>query len=277
MRNQSKKKEPHLPELATLQQRVVDLEKKAAEYQRVFDALQVSEIRYRRLFETAQDGILILDAKTGQITDVNPFLVNILGYPHGDLLGKTLWDVGPFKNVKASKGAFLDLQTKGYVRYENLPLETKDGKSLPVEFVSNAYEVDHKKVIQCNIRDITERKQIEDAQKFLVQCGLSASGEDFFKSLARYLAENLGMDYVCIDRLVEERLAAQTVAIYFDGEFEDNLTYTLKDTPCGDVVEKTICCFPKGVRHLYPQDEVLQEMKAESYVGTILWSWEESC
>ena len=120
--------------------------------------------------------------------------------------------------------------------------------------------------------DITERKQIEDAQRFLVQCGLPASGEDFFKSLARYLAENLGMDYVCIDRLQEEGLVARTVAIYFDGAIEDNLTYTLRDTPCGDVVGRTICCFPKGVRHLYPQDVVLQEMMAESYVGTTLWS-----
>ena len=120
--------------------------------------------------------------------------------------------------------------------------------------------------------DITERKQIEDAQMFLVQCGLPASGEDFFKSLARYLAESLGMDYVCIDRLQEEGLAARTVAVYFDGAIEDNLTYALRDTPCGDVVGKTICCFPKGVRHLYPQDVVLQEMMAESYVGTTLWS-----
>ena len=80
------------------------------------------------------------------------------------------------------------------------------------------------------------------------------------------------MDYVCIDRLQEEELSAETVAIYFDGAIEDNLTYTLKDTPCGDVVGRTICCFPKGVRHLYPQDVVLQEMMAESYVGTTLWS-----
>jgi PAS domain S-box-containing protein len=162
MRNQSKKKEPLIAELATLQQRVVDLEKKATEYQRVFDALSVSEIQYRRLFETAQDGILILDAKTGQITDVNPFMVNILGYNPGELLGKTLWEVGPFKNIKASQDVFSDLQTKGYIRYENLPLETKEGKSIAVEFVSNVYDVDHKRVIQCNIRDITKRKQAEE-------------------------------------------------------------------------------------------------------------------
>jgi two-component system CheB/CheR fusion protein len=122
------------------------------------------------------------------------------------------------------------------------------------------------------IEDITDRKKIEDAQLFLVQSGWVASGEDFFKSLARYLAESLGMDYVCIDRLVGEGLSAQTVAVYFDGKFQDNVSYALKDTPCGDVVGKTICTFSKGVRNLFPQDVILQELMAESYVGTTLLS-----
>ena len=122
------------------------------------EALKISETRYRRLFETAQDGILILDAETGQISDVNPFLVEMLGYSHEDVLGKKLWEIGAFKDIEASKAAFSELQSKGYVRYNDLPLETKDGRSMAVEFVSNVYLVDHHKVIQCNIRDITERK-----------------------------------------------------------------------------------------------------------------------
>ncbi len=127
------------------------------------EALKISETRYRRLFETAQDGILILDAETGQIADVNPFLVEMLGYSYADFLGKRLWEIGPFKNINASKASFLELQDKGYVRYEDLPLEAKDGRQIAVEFVSNVYLVNHHKVIQCNIRDITERKLIEKA------------------------------------------------------------------------------------------------------------------
>jgi PAS domain S-box-containing protein len=121
-------------------------------------------------------------------------------------------------------------------------------------------------------QNMTERKRTEDALKFLVQCGDPASGEDFFRSLARYLGQNLGMDFVCIDRLEDGLLAATTLAVHFDGKFEDNMSYTLKDTPCGDVVGKSICCFSRGVRHLFPKDTVLQEMKAESYLGTTLWS-----
>ncbi len=121
-----------------------------------------SERRYRRLFETAKDGILILDAETGQITDANPFLQAMLGYSHAELLGKTLWGIGPFKDVVASREAFRELQAKEYVRYDNLPLETREHERRQVEFVSNVYMVDGMKVIQCNIRDITERKVAED-------------------------------------------------------------------------------------------------------------------
>jgi formate hydrogenlyase transcriptional activator len=127
------------------------------------EALKISETRYRRLFETAQDGILILDADTGQISDVNPFLVEMLGYSHEDFLGKKLWEIGAFKDIEASKAAFLELQSKGYVRYKDLPLETRDGRQVAVEFVSNVYLVNHHKVIQCNIRNVTERKLAAEA------------------------------------------------------------------------------------------------------------------
>jgi len=129
------------------------------------EALRASELRYRRLFETAQDGILILNAHTGHITDVNPFMVNLLGYSYDEFIGRPLWEIGPFKDIKECKLAFLELQEKEYIRYESLPLETKDGRSIAVEFVSNVYGLSGgTRVIQCNIRDITKRKQVEDAR-----------------------------------------------------------------------------------------------------------------
>lgn len=127
------------------------------------EALRESEIRYRRLFETAKDGILLLDAATGQITDVNPFLIDLLGYTFEEFLGKKLWEIGPFKDVVSSQAAFRELQQKKYIRYEELPLEAKNGKRVEVEFVSNLYEVNRKKVIQCNIRDISERTKTKES------------------------------------------------------------------------------------------------------------------
>jgi PAS domain S-box-containing protein len=128
-------------------------------------ALEVTELRYRRLFESAQDGILILDFDTGNIMDVNPFLIDILGYSKEDFLLKHIWEIGVFKDAVPSKDNFLALQTKEYIRYEDLPLETKDGRRIEVEFVSNVYSVDGKKTIQCNIRNITERKKAEQELK----------------------------------------------------------------------------------------------------------------
>jgi PAS domain S-box-containing protein len=124
-------------------------------------AILASELRYRRLFETAQDGILILDADTGQVVDANPFMKDLLGYSQEEFLGKKLWEIGPFKGEAASKIAFAELQHADRIRYEGLPLETKDGQRVEVEFISNAYLVDHKRLIQCNIRNITERKRAE--------------------------------------------------------------------------------------------------------------------
>jgi diguanylate cyclase (GGDEF)-like protein/PAS domain S-box-containing protein len=134
-----------------------------AERIRAEDALRESEIRYRRLFETAKDGILLLDAVSGQITDVNPFLIKLLGYTHTELLGRKLWEIGPFKDAVASQAAFQDLRQKKYIRYEELPLETRHGERVEVEFVSNLYEVNGKKVIQCNVRDISERMRAQDS------------------------------------------------------------------------------------------------------------------
>jgi PAS domain S-box-containing protein len=125
-------------------------------------ALCDSEVSYRRLFEAARDGILILDAETGRITDVNPFLVELLGFSRSDMIGKTVGELSPFKDIEPNKVMLERLQKEGYVRYENLPLETTDGRHIPVEFVSNVYQAGNRKVIQCNIRDITAQKLAEE-------------------------------------------------------------------------------------------------------------------
>jgi PAS domain S-box-containing protein len=198
------------------------------------EALRASELRYRRLFETAKDGILILDAKTGQITDVNPFLVNLLGYSHDEFMGTPLWEIGPFKDIKECKLAFLELQEKEYIRYESLPLETRDGRSIAVEFVSNVYGLNGgTRVIQCNIRDITKRKQAEDA--------LHRSDEEnrrFFETnpAGSYVASPDGRLITCNSAFarmlgfasVEEAMKVNLVSLYSDRASRDTLLGRLK-------------------------------------------------
>ncbi|MFP4186152.1 MAG: PAS domain S-box protein [Thermoplasmata archaeon] len=118
--------------------------------------LEASEERYRRLFETAQDGMLILNAESGKIKDANPYIQDLIGYSKEELVGRKLWEIGTFKSVVENRERFQELVEEGYIRYEDLPLETKGGEEAPVEFVSNTYEAGGEEVVQCNIRDVSE-------------------------------------------------------------------------------------------------------------------------
>ena len=124
--------------------------------------LQRSELRYRRLFEAAQDGILLLNAETGRIEDANPYLTHMLGYTHAEMLGKRLWEVGAFGDIAKSAEMFEQLRQQGYVRYDDMPLRTRKGLLVNVEFISNAYDCAGVQVIQCNVRNITEQRQAEE-------------------------------------------------------------------------------------------------------------------
>lgn len=151
-----------------LERRIALLEEALLERDASLDALQNSEKRYRRLFESAKDGILILDADTGRVVDVNPYLLQLLGYSFDELYGQHIWELGIFKDIAASKDAFRALQDNEFIRYDDLPLETRDGKPIDVEFVSNVYLVDHSKVIQCNIRDLTSQNRTRAERKRLI-------------------------------------------------------------------------------------------------------------
>ena len=140
--------------------------------------LSDSELRYRRLFESARDGILILDAETGMVVDVNHFLIEMLGFSREQFISKSIWELGFFKDIIANKASFVELQENKYICYEDKPLETIDRRRIEVEFVSYVYQVGNHQVIQCNIRDISDRKRIEnilrDRDELLRETGIIA-------------------------------------------------------------------------------------------------------
>jgi PAS domain S-box-containing protein len=131
------------------------------------EVIRFSELRYRRLFEEARDGILILDVESGHITDVNPFLMDLLSFSKGEMVGKTVAELSPFKDIESNRVMLKRLKQDGYARYEDLPLQNRNGRRVAVEFVSNIYQEGETKVIQCNIRDITERKLAQDEIRHL--------------------------------------------------------------------------------------------------------------
>ncbi|MDD1685878.1 histidine kinase dimerization/phosphoacceptor domain -containing protein [Methanoregula sp.] len=177
------------------------------------DLLLASETRYRRLFETAQDGILILDAGTGQIVDANPFLIDLLGFSHEQFLGKKIWEIGIFKDIVANKDNFGELQRKEYIRYEDLPLETADRRNIAVEFVSNVYLVDNKKVIQCNIRDITERKKMAEQIKATL-----AEKETLLKEVHHRVKNNLQIITSLLNMQIRKTTDTKTIEALKDSQ-----------------------------------------------------------
>ncbi|KAF0163126.1 MAG: response regulator receiver [Rhodocyclaceae bacterium] len=209
-------------------------------------ALRVSESRYRRLFETAQDGILLLNADTAQIEDVNPYLIAMLGYSHEEFLGKKLWEVGPFADIAQSKEMFAELQTQGYVRYNDLPLKKKAGTKVPVEFVSNTYDCEGIKVIQCNIRNITERHAdrakiqrhtqlyatLSQCNKAIVHC---ANEGELFLQICRVAVQFGGMKMAWVGMIDPETRTVRPAASFGDdGGYLGDITISVDaDSPFG--------------------------------------------
>jgi PAS domain S-box-containing protein len=249
---------------------------------RADEELQASEERFRVLFETMAQGVVFQDS-SGRIEMANPAAERILGLTQDQLLGRTSLDTR-WKTVREDgtdfpgeeHPAMVALRTGKTVTGTVLGVFHPDSERhrwIRVDAVPLFRRSEEKPYrVYAMFTDIGERSAIEETQTFLARRGWAASGEDFFQALAKFLSTALEADYVCIDRLEGDGLSARTVAVYFDGKFEDNVTYALRETPCGDAAGKAICCFPKSVRHLFPNDAVLQEMAAESYAGTTLWS-----
>ncbi len=195
-------------------------------------ALWESEKRYRRLFESAKDGILILDAETGKVVDVNPFLLQLLGYSYDAICGQYIWELGVFKDIAASKSAFKTLQDNEYIRYDDLPLETLDGHPIAVEFVSNVYLVDQNKVIQCNIRDITARKRT-DAERKRLMAAIEQTEEIIVMTDARGVIQFVNPAFERSTGYTREEAVGQNPRILQSGQ-QDGLFYrTLWDTISG--------------------------------------------
>jgi PAS domain S-box-containing protein len=235
--------------------------------------LRASNERFQMLAEYAPVGIYLTDP-SGDCVLTNRVWREMSGLDSEEAAGRG-WVKGlhPEDRDAVTKGWYQSIREQGSWRAD-YRFQNRSGRVTWVE--GSAFPLEDGRgsltgYIGTNV-DITERKRTEETQLFLLQCGYEASGEGFFQSLARYLAQTLQMDFVCIDALEGDGLNARTVAVWCDGAFQDNVTYALKDTPCGEVVGKTVCCFPASVSQFFPRDQVLQDLKAESYAGVTLWS-----
>ncbi len=237
--------------------------------------LRESEERFRRLIDEIPMIAIQGYGPDGRVRFWNPASEQLYGYSREEALGRNLLDLIIPPKMRDTVAMDIEAMAKigTPIPPSELTLMHKDGSPVAV-FSSHALirSADGEAELFCVDVDLSERKRIEQVQGFLAQAHSGHNDEPFFNTLARYLAQILDMEFVCIDLLEGDGLTARTVAVWHNDRFEDNVTYALKDTPCGDVVGNNVCCFAQGVAARFPDDQVLQDLHAESYVGVTLWS-----
>ena len=247
------------------------LAKEILQRQKVETALRDNEAQFRLVFEQGRDAVFWADADTGIIVKCNAKAEELTERTAEELIG--MHQLGLHPSDRDYRELFLQaVQTQPTTDIYGEVL-SRSGKITPVLISTTLVALASRRIIQGVFHDISERRQMEAVQLFLARTGAGTPGETFFEALARYLGQSLNMDFVCIDRLEGDGLTARTVAVWCDGKFEDNVTYALKDTPCGEVAGKTVCCFPSQVSRLFPRDAVLQDLRAESYAGVTLFGF----
>lgn len=245
------------------------------ERKRTEAALRESEEKFKTLADTSPFAIYMSSGLEQKAEYINPVFVEMFGYRLEDVPTVEKW--WPLAYPDATYRQEIKEEWQRRIKHaiethsEIEPLEAvvtcKDGSRKNIRWGFKAIGKQNWAFGQ----DITEHTRVERIKTFLAQTASGTKNESFFKTLAQYLANSLEMDFVCIDSLEGDGLNARTVAVWCDGHFEDNVTYALKDTPCGDVVGKTVCCFPAKVCQFFPLDQVLKDLRAESYAGITLF------
>jgi PAS domain S-box-containing protein len=244
----------------------IELEMQNEELRTAQAQIEAGRARYLDLYDLAPVGYCTL-SEQGLILEANLTAATLLGTARGSLIKQP---ISRFI-LKEDQDIYYLHRKKLFETGAPQECELRMGKPDGTNFWAHL-SATAAPVCRVVINDITERKRSESVLAFLAQSSPNPASGDFFQVLARYISETLDMGFVCIDRLDGDNLTAHTEAVYSNGRFEDNVSYALKDTPCGEVVGKQVCCFPASIKNLFPNDAVLQQMEAESYIGATLWS-----
>jgi PAS domain S-box-containing protein len=230
--------------------------------------LQSSAAWHKAILQTAMDGFWVVDNQ-GRLLEVNQAFCRMSGYSEQELLTMRVADL-TVDRADDFSAQMQRVTTQGEARFESRG-RRKDGSLFVLEISMQSSPMNDGRFIAF-LQDVTERKQMEEIKIFLARSSLGGSGQPFFHQLAEYLAGFLDMEFVCIDRLDPDGLTAHTVAVWSDDHFEDNVSYGLQDTPCGQLATRELCCYPASVCQFFPKDQVLVDLQAESYVGATLFS-----
>jgi len=120
-------------------------------------------------------------------------------------------------------------------------------------------------------RDVTDLRRAQETLRAIAEGTAMVTGDDFFRSLVRHLAQALDVRYSFVAECTDDtKTRARTLAFWSGKAICDNVSYLLFGTPCEKVIDGVVCCYPDHLQTLFPRDTGLITLKAESYLGVPL-------
>jgi two-component system, cell cycle sensor histidine kinase and response regulator CckA len=229
------------------------------------------EEQYRAMVEGGSDGLELLDAQ-GRVLYVSPSAEGLSGYTEAELSGRSAFELVHPADAEAVWAIFARLvEQPGARRLAEFRFRHRDGTWHYVEAAAtNQLQDPSVSAVVVSFRDITARRLTEEALR-RVAYEMSSTGDALFQAVVRHLVEALGADYALVGELLPGGEQVRTIAAHGDGPFLPGMLYRLAGTPCEDVVSRGLSSFPRDVGRLFPRDDAIGKLEAESYIGSPLF------
>ena len=233
------------------------------------DDRERAEQALRVVVETATDAVVSAD-ESGAIQFANPATTRVFGYDPAELIGKPLTVLMPEFMRKLHENGFRRYLATGqrHINWQGTEFTglRKNGQEFQLEVSFGELTTNGRRVFTGFIRDITERKQAEQAFRLLVVGTAATTGSDFFQSLVQHMAQALRARYAFVTTCDDQK-HARTLAFWKGDGFGEDFDFDIADTPCEKVLHGEVCRYRQGLQGLFPLDKVLADWQAESYLG----------
>ncbi|MFQ5630607.1 MAG: PAS domain S-box protein, partial [bacterium] len=231
--------------------------------------------RFRTVLDQAGEAIFVIEPEMGRFLDVNETASRMTGYTREELLKLAVKDIEvsvPVKTTEQWQEQVEKIKAAKSLVFMEGTHKRKDGSTYPVELSITFRKFEGHSYLLAVARDVSERKHTEELVFNIAKGVSAATGNMFFRSLAKHLADALHADYAFIGVYKKEPVEqVETIAVHADGEMADNITYELAGSPCENVVGQKLCCYPNSIQQLFPNDQLLVEMEVEAYAGAPLF------
>jgi PAS domain S-box-containing protein len=229
-------------------------------YSRHLGKIESAEAQTRSIIATVVDGIITMTDQ-GVILSVNPATEKMFGYKSANLVGQSITKIIPQRLFvhdmsNLGRGTMMAVgQRQNYFPF-------------PIEMSLSEMTVAGRKNYVALIRDVTERKRSEETLRHIGMGVSAATGKEFVRSLVKQLSKALNSDFAFVVETIkkgDENVCSLIIAE--QGNIRSKINYKLAGTPFDEVLKKGYRAYSDDVTDKYPNDEILHELAAKSFVA----------